>query len=89
MKLWMINSDYIIFHLFEIYYHVLDKFSSNENNFTFIFFKDFLIKLGWYLKCPLEDMLTFFSSNSPSWIIFEKYIEILADIVINISAMTF
>ena len=51
----MINSDYIIFHLFEIYYHVLDKFSS----------------------------------NSPSWIIFEKYIEILADIVINISAMTF
>ena len=55
----MINSDYIIFHLFEIYYHVLDKFSSNENNFNFIFFKDFLIKLGWYLKWPLEDMLTF------------------------------
>ena len=37
MTLWMINSDYIIFYLFEIHCHVLDKFSSNENNFNFIF----------------------------------------------------
>ena len=55
----------------------------------FDFFKDFLIKLGGSLKWSLEDMLTSFLSSYPSWIIFEKSIEIVVDVVPNISAMAF
>ena len=52
----MINSDYIIFHLFEILYHVLDKFSSWFNLKIFII--GFIYVTGHYIQFLLKHLIS-------------------------------